>query len=71
MSKKFRLTLDITTKDDLSISEIQRLFRRICFENKKIESFGVKTETNLKEPKNTWFFFCCFVSHKEKIKNLL
>jgi hypothetical protein len=44
MPKKFKVTLEIITKEDFSIADIQRYYRQSCYKNGDLESYSIKTE---------------------------
>lgn len=44
MAKEFKVTLNLVTKDDFSIVELQTYYQKLCINNSELKSFEVKTE---------------------------
>lgn len=49
MSKEFKVTIDLVAKKDISISDIQREFRKFIFDNETIKSASIKTSVKVRD----------------------
>jgi uncharacterized protein YerC len=48
MANEFKITIEVTTKEDFSIADIQRYYRNLCHTNGDLKAYTIKTEVKEK-----------------------